>query len=81
MTKGAVFILFRQSQYISEDLTGQHVLGLQLVRNSKQNLGWGSKFGKVTRFGYIAFSALKSPPLEIRVSIFWNMEVTLSMGD
>lgn len=52
MTKGAVFILFRQSQYIGEDLRGQrkHVLGLQLVRNSKQNLGWGSRFGKVTRF-------------------------------
>ena len=55
-----------------EELTGQRKLvwELQLVRDSKQNLGQGSKLVKVTRFIYIAFLALNSLSLMRRMSLY-----------
>lgn len=39
---------------------------LQLVRNSKQNLGRGSKLGEVTRFVYMGFSGPEFPVPDVK---------------
>ena len=54
----------------------------ELVRNSKQHLGWCCKLvKKVTKTVYTAFSALNFPSLEIRIFLTsWYRQGTSHMG-